>query len=307
MTESAAERTGEKAQSKEEQVNPVGSTSGTAAGSEQKEQALLQVLMQRFGEAKAEGMPLPDFVAPMVTLVTTSQEGQPVQSTSTQPPVQVSPTDIEMTEETKKRKAEGAPQPATEPETKVARKDVPAEPAKLTVEKLGNMTAAQIEDLDPGQLTHIEMNQLLKAPREVRDAVRLLKNPSVQKQKAEQKEKKQQRGSDLAAFSAVQNNVRLIGSWNKHYGGSEKGDKEFTQFVDQQRYSTEELIRAVVGSSQVAAHCTFTDSDRANRICEVQIDLQGFFKNGLLRGMTINAGITQKSVEVFHAGPWRVG
>jgi hypothetical protein len=302
MTESAAERTGEKAQSKEEQVNPVGSTSGTAAGSEQNEQAFLQVLMQRFGEAKAGGIPLPDSVAPIVTLVTTSQEGQPVQSTSTQPPVQVSPTDIEMTEETKKRKAEGAPQPATEPETKVARKDVQAEPAKLTVEKLSNMTAAQIEDLDPGQLTHIEMNQLLKAPREVRDAVRLLKNPSAQKQKAEQKEKKQQRGSDLAAFSAVKGNIELTGSWNKHYGGTEKGDAEFTAFLDRKGYTTRRLIEMVIGSSGVAQHCRFEEPARAQQICQFTIDLYGFFDDRQMQDMTIGGSVTKDSLEVFHAG-----
>lgn len=50
-----------------EQVNPVGSASETTSGNEQ---ALFQVLVQRFGEAKAEGKPLPE----KVTRETMSQE-----------------------------------------------------------------------------------------------------------------------------------------------------------------------------------------------------------------------------------------
>lgn len=300
MTEHAVESTGKKDESPAEQVNPVGSATGTPVTVTSSEQALLQVLTQRFEDAKAEGVQLPTVVTPSPS---SEQQTQITITTPVSPetPVPVIlPKDVEMKPQSdvlKKRKLEDEPKEVKTPE-----------PKKLTVQDIAGMSDSKLKLLKRSDVSHLSKQALASGgvPLAKRNILRPLFEPELDKARQGMEEKRQKTDENLNAFMAVQKNINLIGAWDKHYRGTEKGDAEFTQFLDQKRYSTEYLIRMVVGSSKVVAYCTFTDSDRANRICEVQINLADFFNDGLLRGMTIDAGVTKNSVDVFHAGPLRV-
>lgn len=118
-------------------------------------------------------------------------------------------------------------------------------------------------------------------------------------------EAKKQRGADLEAFNKVRDTVKLTGSWNKHYQGTEKGDNQFTAFLKNKGWSTKQLIETVVTSATLAGgqYCQFMDPPRSHEICKVQIDLSGSFSDSLLKDMTIAAAVTNEYLEVFHAGP----
>lgn len=306
------------------------------------EAELEQAILGELQLLSAQGLTLPPSLPvqpppqqPQATVVTpittTAPEGaEPVAPASTQESVLVSsPQDADVPQvpvETKKRRigddlipgsedtdmreqpSQGVEKPG-EVITTVAELDAPPVPAKLTVEQILLMSVEDIGKLNPRDVAHIEMPDLVRAraSQQIKSAFRPLKDPSVRVQQVQQQARKRKNTSALSDFNAVKNNIKYVGSWNKHYDGTEKGDKEFTQFLRQKRYSTKDLIQRVIGSSRVeeGKFCTFTDSDREHRICEVSIDLYSFYDNEpLLRGNTISVGVTDKSLEVFHAGPW---
>ena len=286
---------------KEEKVTPESATHTTA--SDEKEQALLRTLMQQLQEKKDQGVQLPTAI---VTPATTRLEENK------------QPEDVVMVQEVeKKRKAVDYPEPdggtdvvvpkePVEPEKKVPRKEVTPAKAKVTLEKLLTMKVDEIDELDSGQLADIEMGDLIKANAStaIKNAVRLRKSSSAQKQKAEKEEGKKQREADLEAFNRVRRNISLEGNWDKHYKGDQKGDREFTQFLDRNGYTTKSLIDTVVKSSALAdgQYCKFMDPDYNHHEFKVEIDLYRFFDNELLKGMNIAAGVTAKNVIVYHAG-----
>jgi hypothetical protein len=287
---------------KEEKVTPESATHTTA--SDEKEQALLRTLMQQLQEKKDQGVQLPTAI---VTPATTPLEENK------------QPEDVVMVQEVeKKRKAVNYPEPdggtdvvvpkePVEPQTKVPRTEVTPAKAKVTLEKLLTMKVDEIDELDSGQLADIEMGDLIKANAStaIKNAVRLRKSSSAQKQKAEKEEGQKQREADLEAFNKVRHKISLEGNWNKHYSGTGRDDWRFTKFLNQKGYSTADLIDIVVKSSALAGgqHCQFMNPAYSHHIFKVEIDLGGFFGDELLKGMNITAGVTGNNVIVYHAGP----
>jgi hypothetical protein len=300
------------------QVNPGGQATDTGSADKKDEEALLQAYMQALKEKQDQGVQLPTEIVPTAT---TSQDD------STQP-VQVNLQDTEMPRVADlKRKAENYPEPdggkdvtsvaeqplpvaekPLEPEKKVPRKDVPQEPAKLTPQDIAKKTVAEAKKLTASQLAEgIEMSHLVKAgvSREVRDIIRPLIDPSVRKQQQQLEEKKQQVADRVKDFNAVKGNIQQAGDWFSHYNGTAQNDIRLRRFMDRKGYTPQTLIERVVGSSRLAEgqYCAFRNSDRANRICEVVIDLGAFFEDEQMHGMNIAAGITDDALEVFHLGP----
>jgi hypothetical protein len=282
--------------------------------SEKPEEALLKALMQGLQQAQERGETLPSsFTAPP----STEQQTQttivtPVPETSQQsgePTTLVTPS--------KKRKQTERPsrvstetlasEKPAETVTTVPEKSVPSEPPKVTARQIAEMSAAQVSKLKLSQVEGISSADLVReqAPRDVKSAFRLLTSAEAQGQAEKLQVKKQKTDELLTAFSKVKNKFHRAGDLEKHYYGTSEEDKRFRRFLEEKGYTPEAFVKRVLGSSRVEAHCTFETSDRQDEICEVTIDLRGFYDDQRMTRMTIGAGVTAVSLEVFHVGPRR--
>jgi hypothetical protein len=271
------------------------------SGGKKDEEELLQAYLRGLEKAQGRGLTLPPTI---VTPVTPSQESsEPVPATSTQPPASVT--------KKKKRKAEDQPEKPAETVTTVAEKDVPPPSGKLTAKTLTAMSEEEIEKLAYSDVSHIKWEEVMAIrplpPTAIRNAIRPLLVSSVREQQTQEKAARQTFDEMLKAFNAVKKNIQKSGDWYKHYQGKSAAQQRFTDFLDRKGYTPRTLIERVIGSSRVAKgqYCTFERSDRSDEICEVTIDLGALFDDDRMNRITIGAGITEHSLEVFHVGPRR--
>lgn len=184
----------------------------------------------------------------------------------------------------------------------------PTPPAEkqLTADDIVKMKASDIGKLTQQQVAHLSPADLVKAQatREQKSAFRLVWDSKAQEQQGIQEDKKRRATDWSEAFkSARRKRISIAGSCNKHYNGTEKGDWEFTKFVDANYRSVRDLITGVLGDSRVTGFCTFMASREGTDICEFRLDLNDYFDNASLRGMSIRGGVTEEGLSVFHAGP----
>lgn len=187
---------------------------------------------------------------------------------------------------------------------------------RLTAADIKTMSASEIGRLNTGHVGHITMKDLVKAgvSPENRVAFRgitggVTGEDGLIRQKEWEKGKEDLYNDGMKAFNAICHNVRLAPTATKHStgggGGDEwhqDGDNRFQEFLQNKKYTVAELVDIVVNHRDVGQYCTFADPERGD-LYDVTIDLAGFFRDDLLRRMTIYAGITEKCLRVYHVGP----
>lgn len=190
------------------------------------------------------------------------------------------------------------PRPA---KRKAVQKLTVADILTMTPEAIGKLTPEEVADIEPQDL----MRQHASQPQKV--AFRGVKNKYRLDEEREKVAAKEKKAKDWKrSFKDAQRRgiTSIANSCYNHYNGADKGDPEFTVFVNKNYdRSVRNLIEAMLADENIVTNCTLAASRDGRDICEFRVDLDAYFGNRSLAGMSVRGGVTDEGLSVFHAGP----
>jgi hypothetical protein len=198
--------------------------------------------------------------------------------------------------------------PAPPPKSLKREREDPSPPTSgeaLTTADIRRMQPGAISRLTPQGVRHINVKDFAshELTDEQRSALRGVKmRPEMEELARAEQQTKQQADANIVVLKKARRNIELVGSWAKHYNGGEPDDITFRRFLDSQGLNVRTLAETLFFAGDLESRCSFGAPTRDEEIFVVTFDLEKYFDDRRLRNMFLTAGVTEDSVNVFHAG-----